>query len=61
MPSRPMSGSMSGLMSGFEVNPTWIDLVPSITWTLNVGNVGFLQQERALENSRSLKAGSGLE
>jgi hypothetical protein len=61
MASRPMSGSMSGWVSGFWANPTWIDLAPSTTWAANVGNVGFLQQERAPENLKSLSGPSGLE
>ncbi len=59
MASRPMSGQMSGCMSGFGGYPTRIDLALSITWTQNVGNVGFLQQERAPEKTKSRQGARG--
>ena len=47
MLSSAVSGLMSGYVSGNLVYPTWVRPVSSIVWTLYVGNVGFLKQERA--------------
>jgi hypothetical protein len=56
-----MSGPVSGRVSGNQIDPTCASAVPTITWTLYVGNVGFSQQERGRENLRHFWLCGGLE
>jgi hypothetical protein len=57
---KDLSGDLSGSVSGNQVHPTRICLLPTTTWMRFVGNVGFLRQKRALAISGARTTG-GLE